>query len=119
MSAATATVAAQPAADKPLPAGDGQPSRQVLETPCGRVRLTEPTGAGGDIYWRLDWYDDDDRRHQTTGGRTVRTARAKAAKVLKRLDEGAQAEGRERLGGALDAYVAFCNQTFSANHSEV
>lgn len=94
-----------------------EPVRQVLETPCGRVRLTAPTGTDGDVYWRLEWYDEDDERHQTTGGRTKKSAQAKAAKVLKRLDDAVKSEGRERLGTAVDAYAAFCGQEYSANHA--
>jgi hypothetical protein len=26
-----------------------------LESTCGRVSATEPTGLGGDVYWRLEY----------------------------------------------------------------
>lgn len=102
-------------AEEPVPSSDA--ARQVLETSCGRVRLTEPSGTDGDVYWRVEWYDEDGARHQTTGGRTVKSAQAKAAKVLQRLDDAVKAEGRERLGTAVDAYVAFCEQEHSSNHA--
>ncbi len=86
---------AHPEARAEEPVSSSDVPRQVLETPCDRVRIIEPAGTGGDVYWRVEWYDEDGVRHQTTGGRTMKSAQAKAAKVLQRLDDAVKAEGRE------------------------
>ncbi len=90
-------------------------ARRVLETPCGRVRLLEPSGVAKDLYWRLEYYVDG-VRHQTSGGRTLDAARVKADQVLSRLDAGVQREGREFIEMALGRYVAWVEANCSFNH---
>jgi integrase len=82
----------------------------------GAIRLLAPTGVGTDIYWRLEWYDHDGSRCQTTGGRTKRTARIKADRILARLEARVQPEGRVLLGAALEQYIRWVKANKSFNH---
>jgi hypothetical protein len=77
-----------------------QPS-EVLETPCGRVKVSPPSSTGG--YWRLEWYEHGQRK-QTSGGRTQETATARVAEVLERLDRKLAPKSTRRVQEAREAY---------------
>lgn len=86
---------------------------EVLETPCGRIRITVPRQPGR--YYRLEWYEHGGRC-QTTAGTTETKMRAKVADVLARLDRDAEPESRRPVAEALEGYLAFMHANHSANH---
>jgi hypothetical protein len=87
-----------------------------LQTECGRIRFYPPKTTGG--YWRLEWYEHGSRK-QTSGGRTDRTATAKAKKILADRDRGSQALGKTRLAEVLDAYLRRGAENWADNQRNV
>ena len=89
-------------------------AREVLETPCGRIRITVPRRDGE--YYRLEWYEHGGRC-QTTAGRSETTMRAKVVDVLARLERDAEPESRRPVSEAVAGYIAFMRASYSPNHA--
>jgi integrase len=81
------------------------------ETPCGRVKIYEPTKPGG--YWRLEFYEHN-RRRQTTAGKTFEDAGQKVKEILARLDADTQPEGEKVLNEFLEAYFAWAHEEWTS-----
>lgn len=86
-----------------------------FQTECGRVIATAPVAP--DVYWRVE-YQQDGERKQTTGGRTLASASRKAEAILRKLDGVTGPNSSVKVGVVLEKYIGYLEGSASPNHAE-